>query len=125
MSEQPIQIRTLSTDVDGQHIDVTPTASAFEAGGQGRDMALWNPSTQSIDSEYLHERDTIVGRARDISKNSPLVAAGVTTVKNSVVGEEYSLSLKPKLSLLSRQMKFFDEVWEEEYQEEVEELFGL
>ena len=125
MADQPLQIRTLSQDEQGNQVDVTPTASAFEAGGHGREMALWNPSTQSIDSEYLYERDTIVGRARDITKNSPLVAAGVTTVKNSVVGETFALSSKPKLFTLRGQIKEFDDEWEEIFQEEVEEKFSL
>lgn len=97
-------------------------AGAYEGASRNADFALWSPSIASADTEILHNSDTLVARSRDLNRNSPLIAAGVTTVKDGVVGDMYMLSAKPKLSLLG---KGFDETWEAEFQQEVEELFWL
>lgn len=123
MAKEP-QITTLTKDESGALVPATSfdASMGYEGARYGREMALWMPGLMSADSETLYDRDTLVARQRDITRNSPLVSSGVTTVKDGIVGEQYSLSSKPKTRLLG---KGFDDAWEEEFQEEVESLFEI
>ena len=92
------------------------------SGAHGGEIALWSPSVGSADSEVTHSMGSLVSRSRDLERNSPTFSGAVNTIKDSVVGEIYRLSSKPKTSVLGSD---FDETWLDEFQAEVEDLFFL
>lgn len=95
--------------------------SAYDAGSQDSlELALWDTPMRSADQEILPEKDIIDPRVRDLSRNDALVRGAIQTKKDSIVGERFLLNAKPNLPVLG-----LDEVWAEEFQEEVEAKFTL
>lgn len=93
------------------------------AAASTEDNALrgWTPLSASPDADLLDERDTIVGRNRDLIRNNG-VAQGVqqTYVDNVVGGAGLRLSSRPKYKLLGR-----DKAWAREFGQAVESFHGL
>ena len=85
----------------------------------GRELLTWRPSIRSAD-DVLSPSDklTLDARARDLIRNNGQVLGAMNTHKDSIVGAQYRLNLKPNLRILG-----LDEVWEEEFQAEIEALF--
>lgn len=94
---------------------------AYEgAGTSGRQLAMWSPNLSSADGEILPEKGILDARTRDSVRNDAYVAGADNTRKDSIVGSLYALNSKPNIRVLG-----LDEVWETEFQEEVEEKFTL
>jgi lambda family phage portal protein len=85
-----------------------------------RQIAMWSPSTGSADSDILPNKLTLDSRARDTFRNDAYLASGSNIHKDNIVGGMFMLNSKPEYKLLG-----LDEVWAQEYQEEVETKFGL
>ena len=110
---------------------VTPSASvAAEAGGgvayDGSDvtekLGYWNPPLRSADADILPELDILNARSRDTMRNDGYVAGASAVHKDNIVGATYLLNAKPATKILFGKE---DEVWESEFQEEVETKFTL
>ena len=87
-----------------------------------RTLALWNPPLRSADRDIMPDKPVLDARARDVLRNDAYVRGGATIYQDSIVGSLYALNSKPSLKVLG---KGFDDAWEEEFQEEVEERFTL
>lgn len=87
---------------------------------QSRELALWSPPILSADGELLPEKLDADVRVRDVLRNDAYVRNGVTIQQDSIVGEKFLLNSKPDFGVLG-----LDEVWAEEFQEEVEAKFTL
>lgn len=99
----------------------TEGMSSFDAGSRfSRELALWSPPMQSADLDIIPEKPLMDARVRDTLRNDALVQAGATIQKDHIVGELFMLNAKPNVKVLG-----LDEVWAEEFQEEVEEKFTL
>lgn len=85
-------------------------------------LALWQPSLASADADIIPDMQVGDARARDMLRNDSYIAAGATLHKDNIVGAQYVLNAKPSSLLLFGK---HDEVWEGEFQEEVEETFDL
>ncbi len=110
--------------------------SAAPAGGGGprmegaydgakrfdRSLALWAPPLQSADGEILPDKPMADARVRDTLRNDAYVAGGATIHKDSIVGSVFLLNSKPETKVLYGKE---DDVWEREYQEEIETKFTL
>ncbi len=90
-------------------------AKRFDDGLTG-----WMPALRSADLDLLGDKSLIDARVRDVGRNDAYVAAGAQLHKDSIVGAAYLLNSKPAFKVLG-----LDEVWAEEFQEEVEEKFTL
>ncbi len=87
-----------------------------------RSLALWQPSLASADADIIPDKEISDARARDMLRNDAYVAGGATLHKDNIVGSQFVLNAKPaSRALFGKQ----DEVWESEFQEEVEEVFDL
>lgn len=80
-----------------------------------RELATWTSPLRSADGHILREKDTLDARSMDIERNDGYVRHGINTHKDSIVGANYRLSLKPNARLLG-----LDDVWSEEFQQYVE-----
>ncbi len=94
---------------------------AFDAAKRFDDgLTAWSPALRSADLDLLGDKSLIDARVRDVSRNDAYVAAGAQLHKDSIVGAAYLLNSKPAHKVLG-----LDEVWAEEFQQEVEEKFTL
>lgn len=82
----------------------------------------WQPRLASADSDILPDMEVGDARARDMLRNDAYVAGGETLHKDNIVGAQYVLNAKPSSRVLFGKQ---DDVWEAEFQEEVEETFDL
>ena len=90
------------------------------ASQRSNELSLWASPILSADQEIIPEKSTADGRVRDLMRNDAFVRNGVTIKQDSIVGERYLLNSKPNYKVLG-----LDEVWAEEFQEEVEAKFTL
>lgn len=106
----------------GRGRDLALVGGAYEGAGRlSREIALWSPSLSSADADILPQRDTAVARARDAVRNDAYVKEGENLHKDGVVGAMFLLNAKPNV----RALGIDDEVWEQEFQDEVESKFTL
>lgn len=87
---------------------------------QSHELARWGAQMLSADGELLPEKIDADVRVRDVMRNDAYVRNGVTIQQDSIVGEMFLLNSKPDFKVLG-----LDEVWAEEFQEEVEAKFTL
>lgn len=95
--------------------------SAYDGASRfSNELALWGSPILSADQEIIPEKGTVDVRVRDLMRNDAFVRNGVTIKQDSIVGERFLLNAKPNFKVLG-----LDEVWAEEFQEEVEAKFTL
>ena len=87
-----------------------------------RSMALWTPPLMSADQEILPAKAMADARVRDTMRNDAYIANSANLHRDHVVGSLFLLNCKPATRILWGKD---DQVWEEEFQEEVEEKFTL
>lgn len=85
-----------------------------------RSLALWHPPIQSADMDLIPEKMQIDARARDSMRNDAYIRGGASIHQDNIVGSHYALNSKPAIRALG-----MSEDWEQEFQEEVEERWGL
>lgn len=96
--------------------------TSFEGASQTDQLAMWGPAIRSADSEILPEKGRLDARVRDMLRNDAYVAGGATLHKDNIVGAVFLLNAKPMTKIL---FGAEDDVWEQEFQEEVETKFTL
>lgn len=71
-------------------------------GASHTDLALrdWQPFAGSADADLLPELDTLTSRSRDLARNDGLMAGGIQTHRDNVVGAVLRLSALPDYRLL-------------------------
>lgn len=82
---------------------LAPQAISHQGAASGNDdLALhgWNPLSASADADLLPDLDTLVARSRDLSRNNGLVAGGMQTLRDNIVGAVLKLSASPDYRLL-------------------------
>lgn len=96
----------------------TPAYDAADM--ESRELLTWAPSVGSADLDLLPEKGILDTRVRDASRNDAYVQNGGRVLQDAIVGERFLLNSKPNFKVLG-----LDEVWAEEFQEEVEAKFTL
>lgn len=87
-----------------------------------RSMALWSPPLVSADQEILPAKPMADARVRDAMRNDAYIANSANLHRDHIVGSLFLLNSKPSTKILWGKD---DPVWEEEFQEEVEDKFTL
>lgn len=96
---------------------------AYEgASRHDKEVALWQPHMGSADSALLPGKEMADARMHDALRNDSYVAGGRALHQDNIVGSIFLLNAKPETKVLWGRE---DEVWETEYQEEVETKFTL
>lgn len=85
-------------------------------------LAMWRPALRSADADIIPEKGILDARSRDTIRNDAYVANGQSIHKDHIVGAQFLLNAKPDSKLLFGTL---DDVWESEFQEEVESKFTL
>jgi lambda family phage portal protein len=75
---------------------------AAHDGASGSDLAMagWNPWPGSADADLLPDLGTLASRSRDLGRNNGLVAGGMQTLRDNIVGAVLRLSCTPDYRLL-------------------------
>lgn len=60
----------------------------------------WNPVAASADADLLPELGTLMSRSRDLQRNNGLVAGGMQTLRDNIVGSVLKLNAMPDYRLL-------------------------
>lgn len=126
--------RAVGTGVSVSGAPLEKTAAIGMGGFDGadtatREMASWRPRNLSADASINDggAKQIMDSRGRDLLRNNGPIQGASYVHKDSIVGAQYRLNLSPDYGTLRRLnpgLKF-DEVWAEEFQEEVESLFNL
>lgn len=85
-------------------------------------LAFWAPTLRSADADIIPDKPLADGRARDLMRNDAYVQGGANLHRDNIVGSQFLLNAKPASRALFGKV---DDVWETEFQEEVEEIFDL
>lgn len=111
----------LVADTSAPRIVALGNGGSFEGTSRtSRELSMWHSPLLSADGEIIPEKETADTRVRDVMRNDAYVRNGVTIQQDSIVGEKFLLNSKPNYRVLG-----LDEVWAEEFQEEVEAKFTL
>lgn len=73
-----------------------------------RDVAAWVPRRLSADAEIIPEIGTLVGRARDLDRNSGIAESGISTIIDNVLGSGLRVSPRPDYQALGRTKAWAD-----------------
>lgn len=100
---------------------------AYEAADRfDASQALWAPAIQSADADIVPDKDIVDAKARDMLRNDSYVHGGARLRQDNIVGAQFLPNARPATARLrAAGGAYFDDKWEEEFQEEVEELFDL
>lgn len=87
-----------------------------------RELLMWQPGNRTADQDIIPAKRLADARTRNILQNDAYAQNGQRLHQDNIVGSQFLLNAKPNSQVL---MGKLDEVWEDEFQEEVEEKFGL
>jgi len=106
--------------------DQQATVGGFDGASKiSRELALWNPMSQSADGEMLPDKERLDARGRDMTRNDGFAHGAANTFKDSIVGGMYLLNARPKLEVLKEVSPAFNDAWAEEFQRVVETKWNL
>ncbi len=84
-------------------------ASHHGASTIARDVAAWRPTRRSADADILRDLPELVGRSRDLDRNSGYAASGSRTVLDNVLGSGLRLIPRPDFVALGKTRDWADE----------------
>ncbi len=100
----------------------TYISGAIEGGSTtDRIMSSWNPPMTSADSSMLGQKEIVDSRTQDLQRNDGYTQSGSTLHKDNIVGHLFLFNSKPEMRVL----RMNDEIWQREFQEEIESKFTL
>ena len=85
-----------------------------------RELMSWLPAVSSADTALLQGKDTADARMHDLQRNDGYIHGALNSQKDSIVGSNFRLNLKPNWKALG-----LSEDWSREFQSFVEETFSL
>lgn len=111
-------VRVLSTP--GRELAIA--GDAYEGASRfSTELGSYQPATRSADQDIAPAKRLADARARDLTRNDTYIRGGVTLRKDNIVGSYFLLNANPNSARLFGKE---DSVWEDEFQEEVEEKFA-
>lgn len=112
-----------STVTPGMGFSTDELGGPFDAADRfDQSVRRWSPRMRSADSEMLPSKPLIDMRARDMVRNDAYLRGGQNLHKDNIVGAYFMLNARPATRVIFGK---YDDVWEQEFQQEVEELFDL
>ncbi len=89
-------------------------------GASAQDISLmdWNPTASSADADLLPDLRSLVSRSRDLNRNNGIMAGGMQTLRDNIVGSTLRLSAMPDYRLLGKTLE-----WAREWGNQTEARF--
>lgn len=77
-------------------------------GATASDLSLmdWNPVAASADADLLPDLQSLTARSRDLNRNNGLMAGGMQTLRDNIVGSTLRLSTAPDYRLLGKTLEW-------------------
>lgn len=77
-------------------------------GATAGDLSLmdWNPVAASADADLLPDLQSLTARSRDLNRNNGLMAGGMQTLRDNIVGSTLRLSTAPDYRLLGKSLEW-------------------
>lgn len=114
----PGGVRVLS----GAGDELAIAGDAYEGASRvKKELATYSPAIRSADADLMPAKRLADARSRDTARNDAYVQGGATLRKDNIVGSYYMLNSKVSSKFLFGKE---DTLWEDEFQEEVEESFA-
>lgn len=92
------------------------------ASRNSRELAMWRPGNNTADKDIIPNKRLSDARVRDTLRNDAFVRNGQLLHQDNIVGGQFLLNAKPMTKIV---LGTEDEIWEREFQEEVETKFLL
>lgn len=93
----------------------------FEGASRtSQELALWDTPNLSADMDILADKDLLDARSIDMVKNDAYVMGGINVHRDSIVGSQYLLNLKPNHEMLGLSPE-----WAEEFQKVTEAEWAM
>ncbi len=92
--------RRLSTALAAPAVAGAQMSSHQAAATDDHAMIGWNPVAASADADLLPDLETLLARSRDMARNNGLMAGGMQTLRDNIVGAVLKLSCAPDYRLL-------------------------
>jgi lambda family phage portal protein len=113
--------KSIIVDVNGAPMQRLASTTPYVAADRSsQELSTWQPALGSVNADYLWDRDTIVARQRDLTRNSGWAAGAVSRQIDNVIGASFRLSSKPDYRALGLSPE-----WAAEFAEDVEGRFRL
>ncbi|TCR95971.1 phage portal protein [Rhizobium sp. BK418] len=119
-----LSVKAMASDAyDGAGDELAIAGEAYDGASRfSKELASYSPAVRSADADMLPAKQMADARTRDTTRNDAYVAGGATLRKDNIVGSYFMPNVKPVSTVLFGKE---DSKWEDEFQEEVEEKFGL
>lgn len=107
--------------MNGQPMQPVASTRPYGAADSfSQELSSWFPHLGSADTDYLHDRDMIVSRTRDLVRNSGWASGALSRHLDNVIGSGFRLSSKPDYKALG-----LDIEWAKDFAAEVEGRWRL
>lgn len=83
-------------------------AAHYAADTTVKEFTNWNPTLSDPDTELEYERDNLVARSRDLTRNNGVASGLAQTYEDSIVGTQFRLSARPDYVALGKTKKWAD-----------------
>ncbi len=93
---------------------------AYDAASFDRHTAGWNARLRAVDDETNVGRDTMVARARDVTRNNPIISGALDRRTEMVVGARIRLMAQPAFEVLGETAQ-----WADDWSQAVEQQFQI
>ncbi len=108
---------------DGAGSELAIAGDPYEGATlRSRELAMWRPTNRTADADIIPHKRMADARVRDTLRNDAFVRNGQLLHQDNIVGGLFLLNAKPETKIL---LGDYDEVWERDFQEEVETKFSL
>ena len=100
--------QALEGEPDGTRVYALPMGDRpYEAARRNqRQFAGWTTRLGQVDREHLGDRPAIVGRARELVRNNPIISGGMDRRAEAVVGSRIRLQAMPDWEAMGRDWKW-------------------
>lgn len=83
----------------------------YDAGSYGRPNANWYATNQSAEYTDRYSRDTVRARARDLERNSDIMASVISSFIRNVVGKGVILQAETENAELNKEIEKLWKIW--------------
>ena len=96
--------------VDDTGKPLMASTAYYAADTTSRELRSWTPGIDDPDAELEFERDTLVSRSRDLTRNTGVASGYQQTNEDSVVGTQFRLSARPDYKALGKTKQWADKL---------------
>ncbi|RYF53555.1 MAG: phage portal protein [Comamonadaceae bacterium] len=107
MGKRNSRSRSMARATSAASAGAAPSMAAYD-GANTSDLSLldWLPAAASADADLLPDLQTLTARSRDLNRNNGVMAGGMQTLRDNIVGSTLRLSTAPDYRLLGKTLEW-------------------